>query len=63
MNKKIGKKLALSKESVRQLTVNELGEAQGGYTQTCYTRLEGCVETSPYSYCLCPTKNICTLGC
>lgn len=59
MNKKTSKKLALSKESVRQLTASDLGKAQGGY----YTEADGCVETVPRSFCVCPTKNMCTINC
>lgn len=58
MNRKNQKKLVLNKESVRHLTTNDLDKINGGD----YTDAAGCVYTVPHSFCVCPSKNMCSLG-
>jgi hypothetical protein len=58
MNRKNRSKLVLNKESVRHLTPNDLGQANGGD----YTDAAGCVYTVPQSFCVCASKNPCSLG-
>ena len=59
MQKKNRKKLTLNRNSIRQLDGAQLSRAAGG----AYTDAADCVETVPLSFCLCPTKNVCSLGC
>ena len=59
MQKKFKRKLVLNKANVRRLDAGELGQIQGAY----YTESPGCVFSVPRSFCVCPTKHICSINC
>lgn len=59
MKKVVAKKLGLKKDTLAILSANELACVDGA----AYTDAVGCVETVPRSFCVCPTKNICTINC
>jgi hypothetical protein len=59
MKKVAMKKLRLTADTLAILSSTQLEEAVGG----AYTDALGCVETQPMSFCICPTKYICTINC
>jgi hypothetical protein len=59
MKKIIAKKLQLRKDTLALLSAGDLTKAAGaGFTDD-----EGCVDTVPRSFCICPTKHVCTINC
>jgi hypothetical protein len=59
MKKTAMKKLKLAADTVAILSSKELEHVVGGE----YTELVGCVYTSPQSFCICPSKYICSINC
>lgn len=59
MKKVAMKKLRLSADTLAVLSSAELEQVVGG----AYTDAATCVETRPMSFCICPTKHICTINC
>lgn len=59
MKKVIAKRLNLKKDTLAILSDSELACVDGA----AYTDAIGCVETVPNSFCVCPTKHICTINC
>jgi hypothetical protein len=55
---KLLKKLGLNAQTIANLSADALGSAAGGD----YTDHAGCVDTVPRSFCICPTKAVCSLG-
>jgi hypothetical protein len=53
--KKTARKLSLARETVVSLTNDGLRVVAGGVTSAVFTRCT--------SFCLCPTKRPCTIGC
>jgi len=59
MKKIVAKKLQLRKHTLALLSGAELAKAAGAG----FTDADGCVDTVPQSFCVCPTKHVCTINC
>lgn len=44
-------KLNLSKETLRRISADEVGQIDGGVRNTWYCNTDGCVVTTPYKGC------------
>jgi len=59
MKKIVAKRLQLRADTLALLSTGELTKAAGA----AYTDAVGCVETVPRSFCVCATKNVCSINC
>jgi|GEM_PF-5792838 len=59
MKKIVAKKLQLRKSTLALLSGGDLAKAAGA----AFTDGEDCVDTVPRSFCVCPTKHVCTINC
>ncbi len=57
MEKKLGRKLELSRETVRELTDSELRQVAGGGTIAQLLSCNGCGTNSSPSTCICTQTN------